>query len=65
MKQAPRNVDAAKVKKYVEEYSTAELLEMALKMLDVAAERQRGKNAFLHNNLTLEVIRAKVEQSKV
>jgi hypothetical protein len=65
MKQAPRNVDPGKVKKYVEEYTAVELLELALKMLDGAAERQRGKNAFLHNNLTLEVIRAKVEQSEV
>jgi hypothetical protein len=65
MKQAPRNVDANKVEKYVEEYTTVELLKIALKMLDGAAEKQRGKNAFLHNNLTLEVIRAKVEQSKV
>lgn len=62
MKQAPRNVEASKIAQYVNQYTPNELLRLALGMLDQAALKQRGKNAFLHNNLTLEVIRAKVEQ---
>lgn len=38
-------------------YSTAELLRMALGMLDAAAERG---DEWLHNNTTLEVIRDRV-----
>lgn len=49
------------------EYTTEELLGLALKMLDVAAQEQRGERArglkerWLTNNTTLEVIRYRVE----
>ena len=43
-------------------YTTEELLALALNMLDEAASReQRSKKRWLTNNLTLEVIRARVK----
>jgi hypothetical protein len=61
MAQAPRKTfTPQQMTKYREEYSTEELLRLALDMLDAAAERQRGKNAFLHNNTALEIIRDRV-----
>lgn len=62
-KPAPRAAaDAATIAKYRNQYTTAELLRCALGMLDSAAEQQRGAKAFLHNNLTLEVIRDRVQK---
>ncbi len=48
------------VPKYSKQYTTAELLELALTMLDTAASEQRGKKQWLSHNLTLEVIRHRV-----
>jgi hypothetical protein len=44
-------------------YSDADLLRMALTMLDVAKEQQKGKNKWLTNNSTLEAIRQRVEDN--
>jgi hypothetical protein len=50
-----------RVKANAPQYSTAQLLEMALHMLDVAREEQSGRKPvnkqWLTDNLTLEVIR--------
>ncbi len=55
---APRIPDlAAKIAHYRTQYSTGDLLVLALGMLDNAAKEQRGKKRWLTNNLTLEVIR--------
>jgi hypothetical protein len=43
------------------EFSTEELLRMALAMLETARNEQRKGNRWLVHNLTLETIRAKVK----
>jgi hypothetical protein len=52
---------AEKIAKYRLHYTTAELLSLALNMLDEAAKQQRGRNRWLTDNLTLEVIRDRVK----
>ncbi len=61
MKQAPRFKLTDEQAVMYGKYNSYELLVMALKMLDQAALQQRGKKAFLHNNMTLEVIRNHVK----
>jgi hypothetical protein len=64
-KQAPRyQLSSGQRESSRSDYSTDELLEMALHMLDRAAEQQSGYKAFLHNNMTLEVIRDRVSQNQ-
>jgi hypothetical protein len=47
------------VERYRKLFTTAELLRLAVTMLDKAAKEQRGKR-WLHDNLTLEVMRDRV-----
>jgi hypothetical protein len=49
-----------RIQHYRKQYTTDELLRLALTMLDEAAKQQRGKRRWLQNNLTLEVIRDRV-----